>query len=180
MSISLRDQLRQARKEGLLPASRSKPQPKSKPKHPEAVRFVVGPRLNTQSTSSSKRRPEGPASAENPRSRSRTSEPTSRRSARAAAWREHPNRDRMDDRIPKRPQRAAPVATEKPHRTPEEPAKPVIRSVQEIAARRAEQATRFSSGLLKPFRGGERAPLRDYAAPPDHNIYTPLGGKPDR
>lgn len=95
MSISLRDQLRQARKEGLLPASRLKPQPK--PKHPEAVRFVVGPRLNTQSTSSSKRRPEGPSSAENPRSRSRPSEPASRRSARAAAWREHLNRDLMDD-----------------------------------------------------------------------------------
>lgn len=39
---------------------------------------------------------------------------------------------------------------------------------------------RLSSGLLKPFRGGERATLRDYAAPPVHNIYTPLGGKPDR
>ena len=87
----------------------------------------------------------------------------------------------MADLIPKRPQRAAPVATEKPHRKPpEEPAKPVIRSVQEIAARRAEQAMRLSSGLLKPFRGGERATLRDYAAPPVHNIYTPLGGKPDR
>ena len=62
MSISLRDQLRQARKEGLLPASRSKPQPK--PKHPEVVRFVVGPRLNTQSTSPGRpgvgRKPEKP------------------------------------------------------------------------------------------------------------------------
>ena len=179
MSISLRDQLRQARKEGLLPASRSKPQPK--PKHPEAVRFVVGPRLNTQFTSSSKRRPEGPASAENPRSRSRTAGPTSRRSTRAAAWREHPNRDHMDDRIPQRPQYAAPVATEEPRREPpEEPAKPVIRSIHEIAARRAEQAARGSSGLLKPVRGGERATLRDYAAPPVHIIYTPSGGKPDR
>ena len=173
MSISLRDQLRRARKEGLLPASRSKP------KRQEAVRFVVGSRLNTQSTSSSKRRPEGPASAENPRSRSRTSEP--RRSARAAAWCEHRNRDRMDDRIPQRPQHAAPVATEEPHREPpEEPAKPVIRSIHEIAARRAEQATRGSSGLLKPVRGGERVTLRDYAAPPVHIIYTPSGGKPDR
>lgn len=177
MSISLRDQLRRARKEGLLPALRSKP----KPKHQEAVRFVVGPRLNTQSTSSSKRRPEGPASAENPRSRSRTSEPANRRSARAAAWREHRNRDRMDDRIPQRPQHAASVATEGPRREPpKEPAKPVIRSVQEIAARRAEQATHGSSGLLKPVRGGERVPLRDYVAPPVHIIYTPSGGKPDR
>lgn len=138
MSISLRDQLRLARKEGLLPASRSKPQLRPK------------------------RYPEGPSSAENPRSRSRTSEPTSRRSARAAAWREHPNRDRMDDRIPQRPQYAAPVATEEPRREPpEEPAKPVIRSIHEIAARRAEQAARGSSGLLKPVRGGERATLRD-------------------
>lgn len=169
MSISLRDQLRLARKEGLLPASRSKP------KHQEAVRFVVGPRPNTQSTPSSKRRPESP------RSRSRTSGPSSRRSARAAAWREHLNRDRMTDRIPKHPQQAAPVVTAEPHREPhEEPAKPVIRSIHEIAARHAEQATRESSGLLKPVRGGERAFLRDYAAPPVHIIHTPSGGKPDR
>ena len=134
MSISLRDQLRLARKEGLLPASRSKPQLRPK------------------------RYPEGPSSAEYPRSRSRPSEPTSRRSARAAAWREHLNRDRMDDSILQRPQYAAPVATEEPRREPpEEPAKPVIRSIHEIAARRAEQAARGSSGLLKPVRGGERA-----------------------
>lgn len=90
----------------------------------------------------------------------------------------------MPDRIPKRPQnpqRAAPVATEQPRRKPpEEPAKPVICGIHEIAARRAEQATRGSSGLLKPFRGGERATLREYAAPPVHIIYTPSGGKPDR
>lgn len=174
MSVSLRDQLRLARKEGLLPASRSKP------KRQESVRFVVGPRPSPQSTPSPKRRPEG-LSTESPRSRARTSEPTSRRAARDAAWREHLNRGRMDDRILKRQQRAAPVATEDPHREPpEEPAKAVIRSVQEIAARRAEQATRGSSGLLKPFRGGERATLRDYDAPPVHIIYTPSGGKPDR
>ncbi len=175
MSISLRDQLRLARKEGLLPASRSKP------KHQEAVRFVVGPRLNTQSMPSSKRRPEGPSSGKSPRSRSRTSGPSSRRAVRDATWREHLNRDRMTDRIPKHPQQAAPVVTAEPHREPpEEPAKPVIRSIHEIAARRAEQATRGSSGLLKPVRGGERATLRDYAAPPVHIIYTPSGGKPDR
>lgn len=157
MSISLRDQLRLARKEGLLLASRSKPQLRPK------------------------RYPEGPSSAEYPRSRSRPSEPTSRGSARAAAWREHLNRDLMDAHIPKHPQQAAPVVTAEPHRKlPEEPAKPVIRSIHEIAARRAEQAARGSSGLLKPVRGGERATLRDYAAPPVRIIYTPSGGKPDR
>lgn len=179
MSVSLRDQLRLARKEGLLPASRSKPQPK--PKRQESVRFVVGPRPNPQSTPSPKRRHEGPPSSESPRSRSRTSGPSTWRAVRDAAWREHLNRDRMDDRIPKRQQRAAPVATEDPRREPpEEPAKPVIRGIHEIAARRAEQATRGSSGLLKPFRGGERATLRNYDAPPVHIIYTPSGGKPDR
>ena len=157
MSISLRDQLRLARKEALLPASRPKPQPRPKRRH------------------------EGPPSTAGSSGRSLLSEPLRTRAERAAARHERPGREHMADLIPKRPQRAAPVATEKPHRKPpEEPTKPVIRSVQEIAARRAEQATRLSSGLLKPFRGGERATLRDYAAPPVHNIYTPLGGKPDR
>ncbi len=164
MSISLRDQLRLARKEGLLPASRSKPQPKPQPRP--------------------KRRHEGPPSTAGATGRSLLSEPSRARAERAAARHERPVREHLADRIPKRsqnPQHAAPVETAEPRRKPpEEPAKPVIRGIHEIAARRAEQATRGSSGLLKPFRGGERATLRDYAAPPVHIIYTPSGGKPDR